>query len=184
MTNACSHVSECEWWYCRHFSECLLSKGTNRKSDMYDKFVQARQSVVNAKDLRKKKKLKDSQLTVSLEASRACRELNIKSFPDQPPFTESDESCYYCTRHRSYAGKLTRDHIIPKSRGGRGKKNNVVWACSRCNGWKGSKFLHEWLDEIETKKVTPGGYAQAATIMSNIKTLISDHTYLFNLSKI
>ena len=50
--------------------------------------------------------------------------------------------CQYC--HKKFTPKeLTLDHVIPTSRGGKNTWDNVVAACSRCNGKKGSKLLHE-----------------------------------------
>jgi 5-methylcytosine-specific restriction endonuclease McrA len=47
-------------------------------------------------------------------------------------------TCQYCgitpPRH-----KLTLDHILPRSRGGKTTWENVVTACERCNGRKGSR---------------------------------------------
>lgn len=45
--------------------------------------------------------------------------------------------CHYCGepgRKRN----LTKDHVIPKSRGGRSHWSNYVWACATCNSTKGS----------------------------------------------
>lgn len=48
--------------------------------------------------------------------------------------------CQYCgTRD----GKMTIDHIIPRSRGGRNTWANMVSCCSDCNSRKGSKTLDE-----------------------------------------
>lgn len=46
--------------------------------------------------------------------------------------------CLYCgdTFHR---GELTRDHVLPISRGGRDEWQNVVTACWQCNVRKGSR---------------------------------------------
>jgi 5-methylcytosine-specific restriction endonuclease McrA len=48
--------------------------------------------------------------------------------------------------HCAYCGKkvkLTLDHIIPLSRGGKHSKDNVVPACSHCNSSKGTKTPEE-----------------------------------------
>ena len=50
--------------------------------------------------------------------------------------------CRYCsvllTRHGPT--KATRDHVVPKSKGGSNAKYNVVWACRSCNQAKGSEI--------------------------------------------
>lgn len=45
--------------------------------------------------------------------------------------------CMYCGDHFS-RGELTRDHVIPLSKGGRDVWENVVSACLSCNVGKGS----------------------------------------------
>lgn len=43
--------------------------------------------------------------------------------------------CAYCNRKR----KLTRDHVIPLSKGGAHTLSNIVPACQSCNSSKGTK---------------------------------------------
>lgn len=61
-------------------------------------------------------------------------------------FARDDYRCMYCDRHRSdLRGRefLTRDHVVPLSRGGRNTWDNVVTACSPCNNRKGSRLPAE-----------------------------------------
>ena len=56
-------------------------------------------------------------------------------------FARDSYRCQYCGRHRTeLRGRefLTRDHVIPISRGGLNVWHNVVTACSPCNNRKGS----------------------------------------------
>ena len=46
--------------------------------------------------------------------------------------------CLYCGEHHG-RGLLTRDHVLPISRGGRDRWENVVTACIGCNVRKGSR---------------------------------------------
>lgn len=58
-------------------------------------------------------------------------------------FARDDYRCQYCGRHRKelgYRESLTRDHIVPISRGGDNGWTNVVTACSRCNLNKGDRL--------------------------------------------
>ena len=61
-------------------------------------------------------------------------------------FARDDYRCMYCGRtphefkHREC---LTRDHLIPLSRGGGNEWTNVVTACSTCNTKKGSRLPDE-----------------------------------------
>ncbi len=48
----------------------------------------------------------------------------------------------YCgTRYKD--GALTRDHVVPISRGGRDRWSNVVTACKSCNTRKGNRNPEE-----------------------------------------
>lgn len=61
-------------------------------------------------------------------------------------FARDDYTCQYCGRHRSaLRGRqfLTRDHIVPRARGGQNGWDNVVTACSPCNNRKGDRSLSE-----------------------------------------
>lgn len=57
--------------------------------------------------------------------------------------------CYYCDKplsHRTY----TRDHIIPKFRGGCNNDINIVPACTKCNTLKGHKLLTEFIYDVDS----------------------------------
>ncbi|MFQ5680139.1 MAG: HNH endonuclease [Gemmatimonadota bacterium] len=61
-------------------------------------------------------------------------------------FARDAYSCQYCGRHRKelgYRESLTRDHIVPLSRGGDNGWKNVVTACSKCNLRKGNQLPSE-----------------------------------------
>ena len=51
--------------------------------------------------------------------------------------------CQYCGR-RFPSSSITIDHVIPKSKGGTTRWNNVVAACATCNRKKGSKSLRQF----------------------------------------
>jgi len=51
-----------------------------------------------------------------------------------------DNRCAYCGCRE----ELTKDHVVPISRGGRHSVGNIVPACWKCNMSKGAKFLVEW----------------------------------------
>lgn len=57
-------------------------------------------------------------------------------------FKRDDFRCVYCGK--SNTQDLTIDHVVPKSRGGRDKWDNVVTACKRCNNQKADLTLEEW----------------------------------------
>jgi 5-methylcytosine-specific restriction endonuclease McrA len=61
-------------------------------------------------------------------------------------FARDEYRCQYCGRHRrelGYRESLTRDHLVPISRGGGNGWTNVVTACSRCNLRKGNRLPEE-----------------------------------------
>jgi len=51
-------------------------------------------------------------------------------------------TCQYCGKQPPRK-ELTVDHILPRSRGGHTTWDNVVTACQRCNGRKGSRIPEE-----------------------------------------
>lgn len=55
-------------------------------------------------------------------------------------FARDGWRCGYCG---SSTGKLTLDHIVPRSRGGESVWENVVASCAPCNRRKGDRLLDE-----------------------------------------
>lgn len=67
-----------------------------------------------------------------------------------------EKFCYYCERPLQYGMKQviggqvrTKDHIIPKIKGGCDRKINKVECCSRCNGLKGGDLPHEFAERLQ-----------------------------------
>jgi 5-methylcytosine-specific restriction endonuclease McrA len=61
-------------------------------------------------------------------------------------FARDGYRCQYCGKHRSeLRGRqfLTRDHVIPQSRGGENTWENVATACSPCNNRKANLMPEE-----------------------------------------
>ena len=58
-------------------------------------------------------------------------------------FRRDRHICLYCGEQFKQL-ELTRDHIIPMSRGGSDSWENVVTACYRCNNQKGNRTPEEW----------------------------------------
>jgi 5-methylcytosine-specific restriction endonuclease McrA len=54
-------------------------------------------------------------------------------------FAEWDHQCAYCADQAD-----TLDHVLPRSDGGLTVAENLVPACRRCNGAKGSADWREW----------------------------------------
>ncbi len=63
-------------------------------------------------------------------------------------FARDGHRCVYC----GSSGRLTLDHVVPRSRGGDSVWENVVTSCAPCNLRKGNRLP----EEIEMRlKVTP-----------------------------
>jgi 5-methylcytosine-specific restriction endonuclease McrA len=75
-------------------------------------------------------------------------------------FARDSYSCQYCGRHRQelgYRESLTRDHVLPISRGGDNTWVNVVTACSRCNLRKGNRTPEEAHFRLQATPAEPTG---------------------------
>jgi len=73
-------------------------------------------------------------------------------------FARDEYTCQYCDRHRSdlgYRESLTRDHVVPISRGGGNGWRNVVTACSKCNLRKGDRLPEEAGMELSRQPSEP-----------------------------
>jgi len=57
--------------------------------------------------------------------------------------------CYYCGRTVGRT-RLTMDHVVPLSRGGRSTKGNIVPACKECNNKKKYLLPIEWEDYLKS----------------------------------
>lgn len=53
---------------------------------------------------------------------------------------EWNRKCAYCNSNEN----LTLDHIIPRSKGGKDDKSNVICACKQCNTLKGHTLWSDW----------------------------------------
>jgi 5-methylcytosine-specific restriction endonuclease McrA len=67
-------------------------------------------------------------------------------------FARDGWRCVYCG---TSAGRLTLDHVIPRSRGGDSVWENVVTSCGPCNLRKGNRLLDEVSMVLHTKPRAP-----------------------------
>jgi hypothetical protein len=65
-----------------------------------------------------------------------------RGFSKRQVFIRDDNTCGYCLKALA-PKQRTIDHVIPVSAGGKTSFDNVVTACSECNGAKGDKSLQE-----------------------------------------
>lgn len=76
--------------------------------------------------------------------------------------------CAYCGEHFPNSFGLSRDHIVPRSRGGTDVWMNVVTSCKRCNTHKGNKTLKEARLELIYLPYVPNYYEQLIIMNRNI----------------
>jgi 5-methylcytosine-specific restriction endonuclease McrA len=73
---------------------------------------------------------------------------------NQTLFARDAQLCMYCGDQFAARG-LSRDHIVPLSRGGRDAWNNVVTACKRCNNRKAGQTPEQAGMELLAVPFTP-----------------------------
>jgi len=70
--------------------------------------------------------------------------------------TKSDRGGFHFNLYAKFEGKtrlMTKDHIVPKSKGGADHLDNLQTMCDECNRKKGSKIPEEYI----TENVAPFG---------------------------
>ena len=94
-----------------------------------------------------------SPTTMDIHSIIACDGRVVSRDSHAPPLTNQalfgrDRGLYlYCGKGFADA-ELTRDHVLPISKGGDDVWENVVAACRRCNHYKGSRLLEECSMEL------------------------------------
>ena len=86
--------------------------------------------------------------------------------------------CAYCGGHFANYHMLSRDHIVPKSKGGENTWMNVVTACKDCNAKKGHKLLKECGLELLYVPYVPNHYENM--ILQNRNILADQMDYLLS----
>lgn len=81
--------------------------------------------------------------------------------------------CAYCGGRE---GRLTVDHIIPKSRGGRDEFENCVASCRACNNRKGSKTPREanMVLRVKPSQPTISEFLRMKAIKMEIHEILAD----------
>lgn len=81
---------------------------------------------------------------VKSRASRLPAQLTQRNL-----FTRDSYRCRFCGRQKRELEKkeyLTRDHIVPLTKGGKDTWDNVVTACVKCNNIKSNHLIEEMTD--------------------------------------
>ncbi|RZS82808.1 HNH endonuclease [Motilibacter rhizosphaerae] len=63
--------------------------------------------------------------------------------------------CVWCGRALTGLVEATREHLVPRARGGPSWLENEVPACRRCNRERGHRPVVEWLEECERRGWSP-----------------------------
>ncbi len=85
-------------------------------------------------------------------------------------------TCQYCGK-QPLRKDLTVDHVLPRSRGGRTVWENVVTACQRCNGRKGSRTPEEANMKLLSTPARPRYVA--LTMVESVDAHRVWHKYMF-----
>lgn len=100
---------------------------------------------------------------------------------------KSKDKCFYCERELNDKSDiepenpwldLTKDHVIPKSKGGSGDIRNIRICCAQCNKLKADRTPEEFQEFLEDRiangKYGNGLYRRATfvRILENVKHLI------------
>lgn len=59
---------------------------------------------------------------------------------------EKDPHCYYCGKELSFE-ESSIDHVVPRSKGGSNRDENLVLSCQPCNHDKGDMDQEEFLKQ-------------------------------------
>lgn len=98
-------------------------------------------------------RLTGEQSLLTLNSIIACKGKVFDKIRKEPPLTNralfrrDQNVCLYCGKLFKECD-LSRDHVVPVSRGGKDKWTNVVTACKRCNAHKGNYLLGECMLEL------------------------------------
>lgn len=65
------------------------------------------------------------------------------------------DGCVWCSRPFDHVVRPTREHVIPRIRGGPSWLENEVAACARCNRERGHATPVQWLDEVRRRGRQP-----------------------------
>lgn len=64
-------------------------------------------------------------------------------------------SCVWCSGRFDRLRRPTREHVIPRVKGGPSWMENEVAACARCNKERGHSTPVQWLDEVRQRGRDP-----------------------------
>jgi hypothetical protein len=65
------------------------------------------------------------------------------------------DRCVWCSRAFSDLVRPTREHVVPRVKGGPSIPENEVAACARCNRERGHASPVQWINEVRARGRTP-----------------------------
>lgn len=95
---------------------------------------------------------------------------------NQRLFGRDRHICGYCGGYFENYKDLSRDHVVPISRGGTNNWLNVITACKGCNGYKANKLLKECDLELRFIPYIPNHHE--SLLLSGRNVLIDQMDYL------
>lgn len=116
-------------------------------------------------------------IAVKGESAAAKRANGTPALTNRTLFQRDRHLCGYCGKVFSDL-RLTREHVIPVSRGGKDIWTNVVTACERCNNKKDNKLLEECGMQLLYVPYTPN--RAEALILENRNVLACQMQYLLS----
>lgn len=74
--------------------------------------------------------------------------------------------CLWCGQELGRLVETTRDHVVPRVKGGPSWSENEVAACRRCNAERGHQGPVAWFEECRRRGWEPDGTVLAAVLDS------------------
>ena len=149
----------------------MLITGDKWREVKWDEWLE-----LSKKDIWPKEQEFIQAVTQRIAIPEVIRYLNYGKIPKvsfrlsrQSIYNRDDYTCYLCGEQYS-EGKLSIDHIVPLSRGGRNSWENMATCCKRCNWDKGDKTLAEL-------KIRPKYMPQKPVLSNAAKLRASVTTY-------
>ena len=81
-----------------------------------------------------------------------CGRVGTEMGLDLPHGTDKPHFNLYCVEKSGKRVLMTKDHVIPKSKGGKNHISNMQTMCCKCNAKKGDKSPEEYAAYLEARR--------------------------------
>src|SRR6185312_15958106 len=122
---------------------------------------------INARTGQRSKLVIDTIVVMDNDKSPFTYIKEIPTLSNKSLFERDRNICGYCG-NRFKSKELTRDHVVPTSRGGEDVWTNVIAACKPCNCTKGNRMLSEIGMELLFAPYAPNYYEALILSQKNI----------------